>query len=63
MKEKVYWFIGSEAEKEYKTVTWYRCPGIRKFVDLIEKKKNKIAALVVGEDNNIGFILDTEKRK
>jgi hypothetical protein len=63
-KDKVYWFMDSEANKKYPITTWYRCMGITQFIRKVEKE-NKIVGLIIpdGEDdrNNIGFILDKLK--
>lgn len=59
MEERVYWFTDSEENKRYSQTTWYRCPKIEEFINLVEKK-NKIVAFVV-HGNNIGFILDEKE--
>lgn len=54
------WFVDSEEDKPYHTTTWYRCAGIENFVKDVEKT-HKIVGITF-EDNNIGFILDDEKK-
>ena len=60
-KEKIYFFENSEIGKEYNTSTYYRCVGISKFIERVEKE-NKIVAFIVS-GNKIGFVLDKKDGK
>uniref|UniRef100_A0A6M3K211 Uncharacterized protein n=1 Tax=viral metagenome TaxID=1070528 RepID=A0A6M3K211_9ZZZZ len=57
MEQIVKWMVDSEADRPYKTATWYRCMGIQKFVEEVEGQIGTIVAIVFS-DNNIGFVID-----
>ena len=60
MSDKTFWFVNSEENKKYETSTWYRCIGLQRFIQKVEKE-NEIVALTV-DGNNIGFILNQQEK-
>lgn len=58
-KEKIYWLVGSDYDVYYNKAIYFRCMGLGKFIDSIEKGSTIKAITVDG--NNIGFILADNK--
>lgn len=58
-EEKVYWLRNSVEGKPYGKTTWYRCPGLQKFLDKVEEQN--VIVGIVASGNNIGFILEDKQ--